>query len=44
MLSGSLFESRFEWPKQNQDNHIETMKSIGEVEIKTNEVAYINGN
>lgn len=42
MLSGSLFEQRFEWPKQNQD--IETMKSIGEFEIKTNEVAYINGN
>lgn len=50
MLSGSLYEVRFAWPQQRSDgedehqNEPEGMKIISESELKTNQVAYINGN
>ena len=45
MLSGSLSEIRFEWPqKEGQDDNTNTeMKVLEENQLKTNDVAYING-
>lgn len=39
MLYGSLTEIRYSWPKESD----EVMVPSEEIEIKTNEVAYING-
>ncbi|CAG2119052.1 unnamed protein product [Medioppia subpectinata] len=41
ILSGNLHETRFEWPDNTSD--VNDMKAIDENELKTNDVAYING-
>jgi len=51
MLSGNLHEVRYEWPNnQKSDEDLnnncpkpEEMRAIGESQLKTNHVAYING-
>ncbi|CAG2170195.1 unnamed protein product [Oppiella nova] len=40
MLSGSLHETRYEWPDSTTD--LNQMKAIDENQLKTNDVAYIN--
>lgn len=45
MLDGSLKESRFAWPTEEEDNVEEAreMQKIGESVLSTNDVTYING-
>ncbi len=50
MLSGSLHEIRYEWPDsqkssegQNEGSKQIEMKVLEENQLKTNDVAYING-
>lgn len=42
VLSGCLREIRFAWPQESEDGDENEMIPIGETELKTNDVAYIN--
>jgi hypothetical protein len=43
-LDGELFETKYEWPKDtNEDDSSKRMKEIKSTPLKKNEVCYING-
>lgn len=44
MLTGSLCETRFEWPEKKETEDPTPMREISRTMLRTNEVCYINGN
>lgn len=43
MLTGSLCETRYEWPEKKDDEDANPMREISRSILRTNEVCYING-